>query len=523
MRSVLLLVAASCTVAGSEPERPAPLAALPPPAHVETDRFRDAEACAQCHLVDDTTAVLHDATNTNVSPVLLWRSSLMANAARDPYYLAVFSEELARAPERAAATEELCTRCHAPAASEEVADKGGHISFAELTAGTSDVGALARGGVTCTLCHQITAASLEADSGFSGGFEVGYQRKIFGPYSNPTTSPMMLIVNFEPAYGAHVTSSALCGSCHTVILPTASGEIVEQATYLEWRASEFVAKGQTCQSCHVPTVDHQGSVISTPVASTPATLAPRQPVGNHTFVGGNSYVLRLLADAVDWSGANVAASEFLAAADRDDEHLRGAAKLSVVAARREGESIVTTIRVENLTGHKLPTGYPSRRVWLHVTARAGDAVVFESGREPLSAQPHSDEITAPDQTQIWEAQLVDVTGAPTHRALDARRYSKDNRILPKGYNPTGADRLRTASVGVSNDASFVPGSDDITYRFAAPAGTTLDIELLYQAIRPEIVDAIEASATPAGSRFVDLARARPVTPVVMARTTASAL
>jgi hypothetical protein len=527
MRVAVLLVVcsvAACSVSGSGPERPEPLGPLPPPAHVETERFRDAEACAQCHLVAEDTTVLHDATGANVSPVLLWRSSLMANAARDPYYLAVFSEELARAPAQAASIEKLCTRCHGPAGSEELASGGGHISFAELTAGTSDAANLARGGVTCTLCHQITAASLEGDSGFSGKFAVGYQRKIFGPYSNPMTSPMMLIVNFEPTYGAHMAQSAVCGSCHTVILPSPTGEVVEQATFLEWRSSELATKGQTCQTCHVPAIDDQGVAISAPVASFPASLAARQPIGRHTFVGGNSYVLELLADAADWAGAGIPASELMAAAERDKEHLAGAANITITDAHREGGAVVATVRVENLTGHKLPTGYPSRRVWLHVTARAGGQVVFESGKEDtLADQPHRDTITSPDQTQVWEAILVDAAGNPTHRALDARRYGKDDRILPKGFAPTAADRPRTASVGVSNDASFVPGFDDVTYRFDAPAGTTLEIELLYQAIRPEIVDAIEASATPAGTRFVDLARARPVTPVVITRTTVPAL
>ena len=38
------------------------------------------------------------------------------------------------------------------------------------------------------------------------------------------------------------------------------------------------------------------------------------------------------------------------------------------------------ISIENLGGHKLPTAYPSRRVWLHLTVRdsRGNAL-FESG------------------------------------------------------------------------------------------------------------------------------------------------
>ena len=137
MRLALLFVAAACSVSDPVTERPAPLGPLPPPAPVDTERFRDAEACAQCHLVADDTPVLHDETGANVSPVLLWRSSLMANAARDPYYLAVFADELARDPAGAEDTEKLCTRCHGPAGAEELGSSS-HLTFADLTTGTSD-------------------------------------------------------------------------------------------------------------------------------------------------------------------------------------------------------------------------------------------------------------------------------------------------------------------------------------------------------------------------------------------------
>ena len=109
MRWVVLLAVTACTVNGDVPARPPALAGLPPPGSVDTDRFRDAGACAQCHLVADDTPVLHDAQGANVSPVLLWRSSLMALAARDPYYLAVFADELARAPANTAEIEALWT------------------------------------------------------------------------------------------------------------------------------------------------------------------------------------------------------------------------------------------------------------------------------------------------------------------------------------------------------------------------------------------------------------------------------
>jgi hypothetical protein len=521
--SVVLLACASCT---SDASRPPPLAALPPPAPADTERFRDAEACAQCHLVPDGATPLHDAAGHNVSPVLLWRSSMMALAARDPYYLAAFAEERTRAPDRAAEIDAVCTRCHAPAGSEELASNGQHLSFDELTAGTSEEAALGRGGITCTLCHQIGAANLGEDSSFTGGFRVGYQRQLFGRYLNPVTSWMQLIVNFTPTAGTHIAESSLCGSCHTVILPGSSGEVVEQATFLEWRSSRSATLGQPCQSCHVPTLDEAGAPLTVlAISGTPANLGARTPFGRHTFVGGNSYVLRLLADAPDWSNANVSSSELLGSAARDDAHLAGAARVELTTH----DASHVAIRVTNLTGHKLPTGYPSRRVWLHVRIEAAGAVVFESGAvddrgaivdrggHVLADQPHRDEITGEDQVQIWEARLIGPDGMVTHRTLDARHYDKDDRILPAGFAPTGSDRSRTLPIGPELDPSFTPGSDDVTYRPAGgvPAGARVTIELLYEAVSPGIVDAIDDAATPAGTRFVDLSRARPIAPVVM--------
>ena len=78
--------------------------------------------------------MLHDETGDNVSPVLLWRSSLMAMAARDPYYLAVVSEQ----------PDALCVRCHAPAGTEEIKDSGGTLDFDALVAATTPAATLGR-------------------------------------------------------------------------------------------------------------------------------------------------------------------------------------------------------------------------------------------------------------------------------------------------------------------------------------------------------------------------------------------
>ena len=509
----------STLVACSDPSStPDPLGALPLPAPADTDRFRDAETCAQCHLVGEDKPQLHDATGENVSPVLLWRSSMMALAARDPFYLSVFAEELAHAPDKGE-VEALCTRCHAPAGSEELAIDGKHLSFDELTHGTSPAAVLGRGGVTCSLCHQIATTNLGDERSFSGKFVVGYQRQIFGPYRDPTAEPMKLIANFTPTFGDHVQSSELCATCHTVIV----GDVVEQATYLEWRSSSFETTKQ-CQSCHVPTVDELGRGITTQVAGLD-NLRARTPVGRHMFVGGNAYMLELMADAIDWLGAGIPADELRASAQRSIKHLEGAATLAIT---RTTDGF--TVRVSNQTGHKLPTGYPSRRIWLHVVIEQGGAVLYESGAvdargalvdttgQPLPRQPHRDEILSAGEVQVWEATLVDRVGEPTHRALDARRYSKDDRILPAGYAPDPIDAARIEPIAVIADANFLPGADTVTYKVAVPTGATIRAELQYQTLSPETVDAIAATPTAASARFVPLARARPQLPTTIART-----
>jgi hypothetical protein len=78
------------------------------------------------------------------------------------------------------------------------------------------------------------------------------------------------------------------------------------------------------------------------------------------------------------------------------------------------------VRVENQAGHKLPTGFPARRAWLHfqVTDASG-AIVFESGavdtqgriagndadQAPSQFEPHYLTIVQSDQVQIYEAVL----------------------------------------------------------------------------------------------------------------------
>ena len=66
---------------------------------------------------------------------------------------------------------------------------------------------------------------------------------------------------------------------------------------------------------------------------------------------------------------------------RNREFLKTSADLEILGTRSEQDAFVITLKITNNTGHKLPSGYPSRRVFVHlaVTDENG-AVVFESGK-----------------------------------------------------------------------------------------------------------------------------------------------
>src|SRR5581483_3034234 len=210
------------------------MAPLPPFASGRSDRFVTSEACAQCHSAG--TNVQRDASGRDVSPPASWRASMMANAARDPFYLAQVSYELALHPERKDAIEAACTPCHAPAAAVDLAAGGGHVTFSDLASASTPMAHLARDGVTCSLCHQIGAKGLGTDASFDARFEIGTSRVIYGPHASPLALPMQTFVNYTPAQGLHIGDSGLCGSCHTVI----TGQFVEQGAYLEWANSDFL-------------------------------------------------------------------------------------------------------------------------------------------------------------------------------------------------------------------------------------------------------------------------------------------
>lgn len=519
------------------------LGPLPAQVAASTGTFTTSEACATCHTAQAGSAALRDAAGRDVSPVSLWRGSMMAMAARDPYYLAVLEHELTSHPGAESLVMSTCTRCHAPAAHVELAAKGAHLSFKDLTSSTSSEALVGRDGVTCTACHQIAPDKLGTPESFTGAFVINAQKRIYGPHDAPFAQPMAQSTGYTPVVSAHTRESGLCGTCHTVVTRSLDGagaptgpELLEQGPFVEWSVSSFSkAGGKSCQDCHMPTTDDDGLAIATVLSTRPPNrLAARSPFGRHTLTGSNAFMLRILARERGWAGIGVPEAELLAGADRAEASLRSAARVTMVSATREASGVSLRVRVENLTGHKLPTAYPSRRMWLHVTVSdASGAVRFESGRHRGgrlvddkgavidghdAVFPHRAAIASSSDVQVWEAIPTDGKGHAAENLLDAVGYLKDNRILPAGFDASDARAALARPVGVTGDGDFVAASDEISVRVAgAPPNGRYVVELLYQTTRPAELDLLAQRPGPAALRFLDMVKPDAMTPVTMAR------
>jgi hypothetical protein len=294
-------------------------------------------------------------------------------------------------------------------------------------------------GVSCSICHQITPENLGTAASFNGQFVVAGPdshgaHAEYGPFSiDPGLMQVMRTSTegFEPRPGDQTRTSELCASCHTLITKALDskgnvvGSLPEQVPYQEWLHSDYRDK-RTCQSCHMPTVREEA-----PIARILST--DRQGMARHEFVAANFFMQRVFSRYHDELAAVAPSQEFASAADRTVSYLQTqAAKLSISPPRVAHGRLEAEVAVENLGGHKFPTGFPSRRAWLHLVVRDGSHnTIFESGAlhpdgsiqgnqndiDAARFAPHYSEIRNEDQVQIYESILKDSAGAVTTALL----------------------------------------------------------------------------------------------------------
>lgn len=494
------------------------------------DRFTTSEQCAQCHAAAPGASAMQSRTGDDVSPFGLWQGTMMANAFRDPYFRAQLARESAQVGDDVQRT---CVRCHAPMAWHSLVLAG---DPPPKLADVADDPA-ADDGVSCTVCHLIDGKNLGTEASFSGHPSFDAQRRIYGPFADVATRPMQNLVRYTPTQGMHVRSSALCGSCHTLFTSHAGGTFPEQTPFLEWRNSDFSDERgagdgtRTCQQCHMPATG------STRIARTPMGMDFEIPVRDgyaaHAFVGGNALMLDLLREHREELAVLAEPDALARMANATRRQLaESTARLAISAITAQGGTASFTVRVDNLTGHKFPTGYPARRAFLHVQVRRGREVVFESGaydeRGRLTgvadelAVPHVEHVTSERDVVVYEMVAADGAGKATTSLTAMAKKVKDNRLLPSGWRADGPHADVTAPVGIGSDADFVGGSDTIA--FAVPVGAgrgrlTVHAELRYQPVPPAWVDGLRGIDAEACRRFVAMYDTADVRPEAVASAT----
>ena len=469
--------------------------------------FRSSDRCVACHVGMKTGA------GDEYSIGFDWRASLMANSSRDPYWQGSIRRETMDHPGAKQHIENECSFCHMPGIRLEDRDAKrdtdvfARFPFKKSDGKTTQLQHLAQDGVTCSVCHQIESKGLGTDATFNGNVVVADavredERPEYGPY-DPDHGHQTLMhsstAGYLPVHSDHIRDSSLCGSCHTLYTEpiVTSGEKLprfpEQMPYQEWQHSDF-EKRQTCQQCHMPEVKGP-----TPVT---ALYGPsRDGARRHVFVGANFVMAGMLSDHRDDLAVEALPDELAAAKERTKEFLQTqAAKVTIQSVTSTPEKTAIEVLVQNLSGHKLPTAFPSRRAWLHfIVKTASGKVIFESGRlrqngsivgndnddDPEKFEPHYREITTPDQVEIYEPILADSQGRVTTGILSAARYAKDNRLLPAGFDKATASE----DIKVVGEASSDPGFTDrgSRVRYVVPAGNsvgrlTIVAELWYQPI-----------------------------------------
>jgi hypothetical protein len=486
-----------------EPIRPVRAAARIVDAHKDhSAHFQTSDHCVACHNGITTR------TGEDISIGVNWKTSMMANAGRDPYWMAGVRREMLDHPTATRAIQDECTICHMPMMRYEAKLAGGEgEAFAHLPPDSDKLAdRLADDGVSCTVCHQITEQNLGKRESFVGGFKIDEttppgERQIFGPFEidNGRTTIMRSSSSFQQKESKHIRASELCATCHTLLTQALDaqgrviGELPEQVPYQEWLHSAY-KDTRSCQSCHMPEVKEDVPITS-------VFGEPRAGFSRHTFVGGNFFVQRMLNRFRNDLSVAAQPQEMDAAVNRTIAHLQTeAATVAVQSVDVRNGRLEAAISVENLGGHKLPTAYPSRRAWLHVTVRdrAGN-VVFESGAlDPTGSihgndndedasrfEPHYTEITRPDQVQVYESVMVGADGAVTTGLLTALRYVKDNRLLPRGFDKGTAGKDVAVHGEAEGDADFTGGGDQIRYSVAlgsAQGPFQVEAELWFQPI-----------------------------------------
>ncbi|HWN10841.1 MAG TPA: VWA domain-containing protein [Pyrinomonadaceae bacterium] len=352
---------------------------------------------------------------------------------------------------------------------------------------------------------------------------------------NPADWPPDESNNHPLKHSAFVRSGNLCGTCHDVSNPVwtpgqpkgnAQLNFPIERTWTEWTHSAYSAQGEAgnCQSCHMNGA--LNGVISGAASSSVGNSNQHlNDIHVHDFTGGNVWIPRFIAAMVQrfqntkdspdpglspviggtqaqrdafleanyaralkalypagafWETSefqleplNFAAASYADASVRTVATLQRAAELS--ATRQVDEAL--KVRVWNMTGHKLPTGYPEgRRMWLDVRFLNVNPA---SGTETLEGQ--SGEYNADTGELYHDFNMNDDAGP---RAYDVVTYTNGSGAPIAFGRRTQVYEARMHHMPSGTEFHFIKNNERVSDNRIPPLGW---IKALYQANNAEQV------------------------------------
>jgi len=510
--------------------------------------------CAGCHGAGGAAA------SSTFRPHPTWAGSMMANATRDPLFFAALDVANNDVP----GVGDYCLRCHT-----SNGWYGGHVVKAGYGQPDNDV---AKGASACLLEGSYDAP--DAYSDYSGlGCHFCHRNMDQGPAGEAPPGNGAAWLDDTDCNGAgepcrrgpytysggvsppHAwkqspfhTESAMCGQCHDVTTPDTAGGPLKtlkladgtdtgvpfpiERTFSEWQRSSYSnpVSGKTCQACHMPNSED-------PSATACSLGGYPNRTGNlavHAFAGGNTWVPGILKGEYSDTSAIPGSWQGIGRQDSFDQTVEWARQMLQSSASVETAvsgyaapgastpgSMSLQVKVTNLSGHKLPSGYgEGRRMWLNVQLKDADGgLVAESG----AYDPATAVLTNDPQARVYEVlqgiwnhngdgacDVDDAGGKPMfHFALNDC-VAKDNRIPPLGFTPATADdpngyEVRTVGATYPETA---PGSgtlvnlDTVAYRFSVPAGAvgpfTATARLYYQTSSKDYIEFLRDEAAANG-------------------------
>ena len=432
--------------------------AVPQAGHL--DQFVSSDSCQGCH---DATYLLNGlwpnmlvtdekTKQYYISPFSEWATSMMGLSGRDPVFHAQLESEKVLRPNYGGDIANFCLSCHAVMGKRQfdLDRKAKHKPFKNFSedilyatplslnpelAKEGKYGALARDGVSCSVCHHVTPEGLGTKKTFSGKFKVGPPNEVYGPFPSDQvlTYPMKQALGITPKYGKQIKDSDLCGSCHTVEPPKIplKGPVQpfdsfqhsnEQTTWMEWENSNFNNEKETCAYCHLPNhfppaMIKEGKTSPLPpfrIANieTPdfpqvpnmtdpknIDLQPKAGYRRHTLAGMNIFAIRMFKQFQTLNGfsqffpgtpapplppdANPVQPLELTEQEMLWQAKHKTAVLKLGNPKKINGNLETSVSIKNLTGHKFPTGVGFRRAFLQFSVLGGSdgkQVLWSSGR-----------------------------------------------------------------------------------------------------------------------------------------------